>query len=215
MSRWANEQFFEDLAARGGYRITRSGPGDFTLSGARGAIEWTCRAHRYSDTEQTTASVSWLCPTVAIREHDVRDVIASLHDGATGRAIPALPPSLTVSYSGPQTDLGHLVDVVRSRSLKALWQRPQRELVIDDPYGIVDDDLAGRLEHWPPAFTGAREDRPVRLSLVRLETDGLWVRSEGWWDSAATLDHQIRLGIDLAARLAMVRSADSPPTEEA
>ena len=74
--------------------------------------------------------------------------------------------------------------------------------VYTDPLGIIDAPLRERMEHWPPAPHGDGVTRPAELWSVQVNGEGLVVESVSWWDSAAALDHQIGLAIDLADRLA-------------
>jgi hypothetical protein len=45
-------------------------------------------------------------------------------------------------------------------------------------------------------------DRPAELWSLGVTGEGLVLTSVSWWGSAPALDHQLALGIDIAARMA-------------
>ena len=140
------------------------------------------------DPDKDPASfVRWVCP--ALRISPLR---------------PDAP--LEVRRAGPQSDLGKLVQGVG----RLLGRGPRRSpgvaaeerYVYTDPAGILDDDLRHGLENWPRAMHGDGVVRPAELWSIRVTHEGLIVESVSWWGSAAALDHQLALSIDLADRLA-------------
>jgi hypothetical protein len=55
----------------------------------------------------------------------------------------------------------------------------------------------------PPA--GFWADTQFWLLSIKVNREGLIVESVSWWGSAAALDHQIALALDLADRLTSIR----------
>ena len=132
--------------------------------------------------------VRWVCP--ALR--------------TAGPATGAAYPVVDVHRSGPQSDLGKLV-----QKFRLLTGRPPESVderfVYTDPAGVLDADLRRRIENWPPALHGDGVVRPAELSSIRRNSEGLIVESVSWWGSAAALDHQLRLAVDISQRLTALR----------
>ena len=118
-------------------------------------------------------------------------------------------PPLEVRRAGPQSDLGKLVQGVGRLFGRGPRRTPavttEERYVYTDRAGILDDDMRHRLENWPRAMHGDGVVRPAELWSIRVTYEGLIVESSSWWDSAAALDHQLTLAIDLADRLAARR----------
>lgn len=72
---------------------------------------------------------------------------------------------------------------------------------VDDPRGVLDDDLVPLVLHWPSARWGPDDERPARLDAVLLGPQGLEVTAHGWWAGAAALDQLVTLGVEVADRL--------------
>ncbi|MBI4944151.1 MAG: hypothetical protein HY830_25705 [Actinobacteria bacterium] len=72
---------------------------------------------------------------------------------------------------------------------------------VDDPRGVLDDDLVPLVLHWPHARWGPADERPARLDAVILGPQGLEVTAHGWWAGAAALDQLVTLGVEVADRL--------------
>ena len=160
------------------------------------ALAWHCDLDdgTPTDTDNDPASyVRWVCPALKL-EYPVRRTP---------------DPPLEVRRAGPQSDLGKLVQGVG----RLLNRGPRRtegaaaeeRYVYTDPAGTFDDDLRHRIENWPRALHGDGVVRPAELWSIRVTYEGLIVGSVSWWDSAAALDHQLTLAIDLANRLAARR----------
>ncbi len=66
----------------------------------------------------------------------------------------------------------------------------------------VDLALRRRSDNWPEAWHGDSTWRPARLEPIKITSEGLVVLPIGWWGSAAVLDHQLALAMDVAERLA-------------
>ncbi len=119
------------------------------------------------------------------------------------RRTPEAP--LEVRRAGPQSDLGKLVQGVGRLLGRGPRQTPgvvaKERYLYTDPAGTIDDDLRHRIENWPRALHGDGVVRPTELSSIRITHEGLIVESVSWWTSAAVLDHQLTLAIDLANRL--------------
>ena len=157
------------------------------------ALAWHCDLDdgTPTDTDNDPGSfVRWVCPALKV-EYPARGT--------------PVPP-LEVRQAGPQSDLGRLVQGVGrllGRGPRHTPVEPSEErYVYTDPAGTLDDDLRHRIEHCPRAPHGDGVVRPVELSGIRITYEGLIVSSASWWDSAAALDHQLTLAIDLADRLA-------------
>jgi hypothetical protein len=205
-SRWATGEFIDRVAADGGWSL-RAAPGRWTLSGTENHLAWTCDLSlTYDSVEsgQMHSSIEWICPSLGVTDAQVKEVMSSvtaesLRSGTISHN--ALAPRLSATRAGPQTDVGLVIDALKKRSLRALFRAPEYRVDIDDPGAILDDELRRRIEKWPPAFTGNSDNQPVRLGMICVEPSGLRIVTEDWWDSAAALEHQILLGIDLALRL--------------
>ena len=153
-------------------------------------LAWFCDLDDGTPTgENDPAShVRWVCPSLRLGE------------SGTGAG-----PLVGVSRRGPQSDLGRLAKRFglggRRTSGPASGDDTEGPFVYTDPEGILDDDLRRRIEHWPTARHGDGVVRPAELSSIKRTREGLVVESVSWWDSAAALDHQIALAVDLAQRL--------------
>ena len=104
-------------------------------------------------------------------------------------------PRLDVRRSGPHSDLGRLLGRLTGR-------RAEDGLVFTDAEGLIDAELRDRIERWPAARHGDGVVRPAELSSITITREGLVVLSTSWWDSAAVLDHQLGLALDVARLLA-------------
>jgi hypothetical protein len=149
-------------------------------------LAWYCDFDDGTPTgESDPASfVQWVCP--ALR---------------SGGGTPGADLPLGVHRSGPQSDLGKLI-----KKFSFLTGRPppgeaEARYVYTDPAGVLDDELRWRIENWPSAIHGDGVVRPAELSSISRRSEGLVVGSGSWWGSAAVLDHQIGLAIDIAHRL--------------
>ncbi len=155
-------------------------------------LEWFCDLDDGTPTgESDPASfVRWVCPTLRIR---------SSQAGADD-------PLVDVRRPGPQSDLGRLVHglgrFVGRASRDASRDAVAGRFVYTDPAGILDAGLRRRIESWPSAQHGDGVVRPAELTSIKVTDEGLVVASASWWGSAAALDHQIGLALDLAHRLA-------------
>jgi hypothetical protein len=215
VSRWTKSEFIEQVASSGGWDLHVSS-GRWTLSGTENDLAWTCvltLTYDRVEAGRTSSSIDWICPSIGVTDEKLKHAMSnltaeSIRSGEVGDR--ALPPRLSARRAGPQTDVGVVFDALKKRSLKALFRAPEYRVDIDDPAGILDDDLRERIENWPPAFTGNSDTQPVRLGMIRVEPRGLRIVTEDWWDSAAALEHQILLGIDLALRLHRSRSGERP-----
>ena len=210
-SSWTSSEFIDKVASGRGWGLRRSFWSDtWTLSGAENDLEWTCilTPRSGSDDEESASSIDWVCPSFAITDEKVRQLMSDITvvaESIGSGVIPDItpPPTLSASWSGggPLTEIGCLIECLKSLSLKPLFSVPEYLLDIDDSAGILDDELRQRIENWPPAFTGSSNTQPFRLGTIRVEAEGLRIVTSDWWDSEAALEHQIQLGIDLAVRL--------------
>ncbi|MBL8175342.1 MAG: hypothetical protein JNK48_11780 [Bryobacterales bacterium] len=203
---WKDHSFIQQAASANGWSASSQRGGSFLIEGAEQGLAWKCTLEQ-SDSEGGPAStIDWVCPQLVITNEDVRAVLKIVEDAVRAKS-PAprrLPvPMLTVYYETPRTDIGELIGLVRRHGWKSLFVNPPEEprFVIDDTARILDHSLHQRLAHWPDAYTSDGRLQPARLTIVRIEPTGFWVRSAQWWASAPALAHQIRLGIDLATRL--------------
>ncbi|MEO6790192.1 MAG: hypothetical protein ABI187_04425 [Ornithinibacter sp.] len=158
-------------------------------------LHWYCDLDDGTPTgESDPASfVRWVCPSLRVRR------------SVSGTAI----PQLDVRRSGPQSDLGVLMRTLGRLTRSASRQHPggdvDERFVYTDPAGVLDLALRQRIENWPAAPHGDGVLRAAELNAVKLTGEGLVVESVSWWGSAAALDHQIRLAVDIAHRLAARR----------
>jgi hypothetical protein len=156
-------------------------------------LPWFCDLDDGTPTgENNPASfVRWVCP--ALRRRPT----------ASGAAA---GPVLEVRRSGPQSDLGRLVQRLGRLAGRAATPPAGGDadgpLVYTDPGGILDLGMRHRIESWPAARHGDGVVRPAELSAIKVTREGLVVESVSWWDSAPALDHQIGLAVDIARRLA-------------
>ena len=154
-------------------------------------LAWYCDLDDGTPTgEDDPASfVRWVCP--------------SLRAGrlpAGGRA-----PVVDVHRAGPGSDLGRLMKKLGNLTGRAPGGDLRGRFVYSDPHGILDTELRRRLENWPAAVHGDGVVRPAELWSISVTSEGLVVESVSWWDSAAALDHQIELALEIARRLATPR----------
>jgi hypothetical protein len=156
------------------------------------ALTWHCELDDgYSnDSERDPASyVRWVCPALRVTR---------------AMTAPAVP-DLDVSRAGPQSDLGKLLKGFGRLAGRTRQPAPgtdaEERYVYTDPAGVLDVALRERIESWPSAMHGDGVVRPAELWSIRRTGEGLVVSSSSWWDSAAALDHQIGLAIDVARRL--------------
>jgi len=180
--------FVDEVAAARDLVMTSAGPHVCRLEPRDSTrFAWTCDLDDGTPTSNENdpaSSVRWLSPTFRVPRH-----------GAA-----AGPAPLDVRRQGPHSDLGRLV--ARFGRLVGLGPDDHAgELVWTDPSGILDADLRHRAEHWPLAPHGDGVVRPAELRSLRVDGVGLVVDSASWWDSAAALDHQIGLALDVAERL--------------
>lgn len=202
----------------------------WTLSGAENNLEWRCVLTTgrpvFSHNQTWIRSINWVCPSLGwIDEQDEQHRLGtslvitemqrvlkldvtqlenitedSIRSGAFVDYV--FPPILSVrgSEKRPPYEINILIEFLKSSSLKGLARAPEYLLDIDDPAGILDDELRQRIENWPLAVT-LFGTQPVRLGLIEVSREGFCIGTDSWWDSEAALEHQIQLGIDLAVRL--------------
>ena len=103
---------------------------------------------------------------------------------------------------GSQSDLGRLVKGLGRLAGRVSTPTPAGRFAYTDPTGILDAPLRQRIESWPSAPHGDGVVRPAELWSLEVTGEGLVVQSVSWWASAAALDHQIGLAVDIAHRLA-------------
>ena len=193
--------FVETVVAARDLVVTRAGahvcrveprPSDHSAESPEAELGWFCDLDDGTPTgENDPAShVRWVCPSLRLGE------------SGTGAG-----PLVGVSRRGPQSDLARLAGRLGLGSRRGSPRAGSDEgpFVYTDPERVLDDDLRHRIEHWPPARHGDGVVRPAELSSIKRTREGLVVESVSWWDSAAALDHQIALAIDLAGRLAARR----------
>jgi len=161
---------------------------DWQIEPRESALSWHCDLFDGTPTGENDPSshARWVSPSLRLVRSDA------------GRAV----PPIDVRRSGPQSDLGRLA--ARFGRLLGVGDDPTSvdSHVYTDPLGVIDAPLRDRIENGPTAMHGDGVVRTVGLTSIRVTGEGLVVLSAGWWDSAAALDHQIALAIDVATRLA-------------
>ena len=190
--------FVQEVVAARDLLVTQAVEHAWRLEPRQSVLAWHCDLDDGTSTnsERDPASfVRWVCP--ALR--------------SVGRAA---APQLDVRRRGPQSDLGRAFASFgrlagrssgRSSGRTPIESAPGA-YVYTDPHGVIEAPLRQRLEHWPAAADGNGAVRPAELWSIKVTGEGLIVESLAWWDSAAALDHQIGLAIDLADRIARQRS---------
>ena len=207
-SRWRSNEFIAEAARVAGWQLTTKHD-RWLLDGVDRGVTWRCELTGKNMHTELSAQVNWICSALGVTDEQARRVldtitVANIRAGNLPGA-DDLPATLTIGDAGPQTDLGQMWQLVKTRNLRGLF-KADRSLTIDDSRGLIDAPLRARIERWPTAYVGTSDDRPAKIAWARVEPSGFRVVSSGWWDSAAALTHQIELGIDLAARLLAIRS---------
>ncbi|MBL8227165.1 MAG: hypothetical protein JNL98_01755 [Bryobacterales bacterium] len=203
---WHNHEFIAETAARNGWQWRATGNCEFLIEGSSNGLAWQCTLDQDWESVRTSA-IAWVCPELVIREADFHEMLGQVTDAVRTKSTAPIPfrvPLINVYYDVPQTDIGAVLDMIRTfrrRGLKGLFEANEPELVIHDTAGVIDEAMRARLTQWPEAFGTDRKLRPVRLHRIAMEPRGFCLRSADWWASAAALTYQIQLGIDLAARL--------------
>ncbi len=181
-------EFVNQVVAHLGLVVARADAHSCRLEPGRSELAWHCDLDDGTPTgdNDPAAFVRWICPSLRVNPL------------ATGPGVPVID----VRRSGPQSDLGKLVQPFR----RLFGQGPASAPTADrfhytDPAGILDADLRRRIENWPPAPHGDGVVRPAELWSITLGDEGLVLESVSWWDSAHALDHQLRLAVDIARRL--------------
>ena len=183
--------FVDLLVATRGLVVTRSDARGCRRAPRRSALAWYCDLDDGTPPgENDPASfVRWVCPTLRIE------------GPVTGEAI----PPLDVRRSGPQSDLGKLMNAISRLVGRPATGDGDVRFVYTDPAGVLDAELRRRIENWPSARHGDGVVRPAELSSIKRTREGLVVESVSWWGSAPVLDHQIALAVDIAHRLTLQR----------
>ena len=155
------------------------------------ALVWHCDLEEgIPDGENDPASfVRWVCPALRIGRPEAGAEV----------------PLVDVRQSGPQSDLGRLMNKFKRLAGGPPAGDAEGRFVYTDPAGVLDGGLRRRIENWPPALHGDGVVRPAELWSIKQTREGLIVESVSWWGSAPALDHQIRLAVDIAHRLMMQR----------
>lgn len=183
--------FVHEVAAARDLVVTGAGVHAMRLEPRASALPWYCDLDDGTPTGEAdpASSVSWVCPALRVRRAGA---------GSTG-------PLLDVSRPGPHSDLGRWAArvgrLLGGRQRDAPDGDAPGRFVVTDPQGVFDTDLRRRMEHWPVARHGDGTMRPAELWSIRTTGAGLVVTSVSWWGSAAALDHQIALAVDIAGRL--------------
>lgn len=182
--------FVHEVAAARDLVVTTAGAHALRLEPRASALSW-CDLDDGTPTGEAdpASSVNWVCPALRAGRSGA---------GRTG-------PVLDVSRPGPHSDLRRWA--ARAGRLLGGPQRGALDggtpggFVVTDPQGVLDADLRRRVEHWPAARHGDGTMRPAELWSIRVTGEGLVVTSVSWWGSAAALDHQLALAVDIAGRL--------------
>lgn len=183
--------FVHQVAAARDLVVTASGGYTLRLEPRVATLHWYCDVYDGTPTgdTDTASSVRWVCPALRTRWSPA---------GTTAQV-------LDVRRPGPHSDLGRwaarLGRLVSGRQSGTPDGGAQERFVVTDPQEVLDADLHRRMEHWPPALHGDGTTRPAELWSIRVTGEGLVVTSVSWWGSAAALDHQIGLSVDVAERL--------------
>lgn len=147
-----------------------------------------------TDSDRDPASfVRWVCPALRTGSSETETTI----------------PAFDARRTGPQSDLGKLLNRFGRLAARVSRQAPgddaEGRYAYTDPAGILDVVLRQRIENWPSAEHGDGVVRPAELLSVKCTREGLVVESVSWWGSAAALDHQIELALEIAHRLTAQR----------
>lgn len=223
-SRWQEREFIEPVAAHHRCEVTRRrGGGDWELRATTGGIEWQCRLRPIGD--DVPPGIRWLASSVRFDEQrPVPLTIARRGIGGDGGGWDVTAGGwVGVAASAAILGLGRLARRRAERSERSQGSEgsegsePRAPIEptepvsvlgpgwsVQDPAGVVDAGIGAFFAAFPAAWTG-QADEPSSIDSVWLSNDGLEVASNGWWDSAAALDHQIRLGLALAVRVRTVR----------
>jgi hypothetical protein len=188
----ASPNEFIDVVARARDLIATQSTEHFVrLEPRASALAWHCDLDDGTPTSNENdpaAFVRWVCPALRV---------VGAQATTAGR--------LNVRRLGPRSDLGRLIG-----RLGRLGGRPagrssddgvKERFAYTDPDGVLDASLRQRIEHWPEAMHGNGKVQPAELWSIKVNREGLIVASVSWWGSAAALDHQIALALDLADRL--------------
>lgn len=183
--------FIDEVARSRDLVATRTSDHFVRLEPRDSALAWHCDLDDGTPTsnENDPASyVRWVCPAFRV----------------SGSAGATTGSQLVVRRLGPQSDLGRLIGRLGrfgGRKASATDGDAEERYAYIDPHGIIDLALRQRIEHWPEALHGDGRVRPAELWAIKVNREGLIVESVSWWGSAAALDHQIALALDLADRL--------------
>lgn len=170
-------------------RVTSADDHVRRLEPRKSDLAWHCDLDDGTPTGDSDPAsfVRWVCPALRVGH------------SATRMAVPLFE----VRRTGPQSDLGRLIEGFGRLAGRASSRRPEVEgrFLYTDPAGILDVALRRRIENWPSAQHGDGVVRPAELWSIKSTGEGLIVESVSWWGSAPALDHQIGLGLEIAHRL--------------
>ncbi len=182
-------EFIDVVASARDLVVTVAGDHAFRVEPRESALAWHCDLDDGTPTgENDPASfVRWVCPT--------------LRATASGAATAGV--ELDVRRPGPRSDLGRMAARVGRLLGGTSGGTDEPRFAYTDPSGVLDPELRERIEHWPTAPHGDGVVRPAELSSIKVTREGLIVESVSWWGSAAALDHQLSLAIDIGGRLTL------------